>query len=130
MSIEAMKKAKEFADNCLTGCTYLNAPTAQEIFKLLDKAIAEAEKQEPVGEAYLCDKCQTPFDGAWECPSCGHNTATKEPVYTKPQPSQKPLTDEQISAIVERLDPLFLDTPTGFENDFVQAIEAAHGIKE
>lgn len=39
---------------------------------------------EPVGEAYLCDKCQTPFDMDWLCPSCGHNMATKEPVYTTP----------------------------------------------
>jgi uncharacterized Zn finger protein (UPF0148 family) len=45
----------------------------------------EQEQVEPVGEAYLCDCCLTPFDGAYECPSCGHNTSTKEPVYTKPQ---------------------------------------------
>ena len=47
---------------------------------------------EPVGEAYLCDKCQTPFDGAWECPNCGHRSATKEPVYTTPPaaPVQEP----------------------------------------
>lgn len=59
----------------------------------LDK-MAENERElgiqmqpEPVGEAYLCDKCQTPFDGAWECPSCGHRSATKEPVYTHPAPA-------------------------------------------
>ena len=50
------------------------------------QAIAVAEKQDPVGEAYLCDSCSTPFDGAYECPSCGHNTAVKEPVYTSPPP--------------------------------------------
>jgi DNA-directed RNA polymerase subunit RPC12/RpoP len=50
-----------------------------------------APVQEPVGEAYLCDKCQTPFDGAYYCPSCGHNTATKENVYTTPpaQPEER-----------------------------------------
>ena len=48
-----------------------------------------AQQQEPVGEAYLCDKCQTPFDGAYYCPECGHNTATKESVYTSP-PASKP----------------------------------------
>jgi DNA-directed RNA polymerase subunit RPC12/RpoP len=48
-------------------------------------AEAKQEQGEPVGEAYLCDKCSTPFDGDWECPSCGHNTSTKEPVYTTPQ---------------------------------------------
>jgi len=46
-------------------------------------------QQEPVGEAYLCDKCQTPFDGNYYCPECGHNTATKESVYTSP-PASKP----------------------------------------
>jgi hypothetical protein len=44
-------------------------------------ATSSAAQPEPVGEAYLCDKCQTPFDGAHYCPSCGHNTATKEPVW-------------------------------------------------
>jgi DNA-directed RNA polymerase subunit RPC12/RpoP len=43
---------------------------------------------EPVGEAYLCDSCSTPFDGAYECPSCGHNAAIKEPVYTSPPQRQ------------------------------------------
>ena len=54
----------------------------------LDKKAENARElgldYEPVGEAYLCDKCQTPFDGAWECPNCGHRSATKEPVYTTP----------------------------------------------
>lgn len=42
---------------------------------------------EPVGEAYLCDACDTPFDGGYYCPSktCGHNTSTKQPVYTADQ---------------------------------------------
>lgn len=33
-----------------------------------------AQQQEPVGEAYLCDKCQTPFDGAYYCPEYGQTT--------------------------------------------------------
>ena len=60
-----------------------------------------AQQQEPVGEAYLCDKCQTPFDGAYYFPECGHNTATKESVYTSP-PASKPwvgLTDEEIEQV-------------------------------
>jgi len=56
------------------------------------------EQDEPVGEAYLCDCCLTPFDGAYECPSCGHNSSTKEPVYTTPQ-QRKPLTNQQIDEI-------------------------------
>lgn len=42
-----------------------------------------------IGEAYLCDKCQTPFDGAYCCSSCGHNTATKKPVYAARPPTEK-----------------------------------------
>ena len=63
------------------------------------RALAKPE-QEPVGEAYLCDRCQTPFDGAYECPSCGHHTSTKEPVYTTPpQRTWVGLTDEDIERI-------------------------------
>ena len=54
---------------------------------------------------------------------------TGTPFYTTP-PQRKPLTDEEIDAIIQKLDPLFLDTPTGFEIEFARAIEAAHGIKE
>ena len=58
-------------------------------------------EQEPVGEAYLCDRCQTPFDGAYECPSCGHHTSTKEPVYTTPpQRTWVRLTDEERKEIM------------------------------
>lgn len=62
---------------------------------------------EPVGEAYLCDKCHTPFDGAWECPSCGHRSATKEPVYTTPPAAQRQwvgLTDEEIDDCIDQED--------------------------
>jgi hypothetical protein len=62
------------------------------------RAVAKPE-QEPVGEVYLCDYCKTPFDGDWQCPSCGHTTSTKEPVYTHPQPKREPLTDELLSAL-------------------------------
>jgi len=59
----------------------------------LDKMAENARElgldYEPVGEAYLCDKCQTPFDGAWECPNCGHRSATKESVYTTPPAAQR-----------------------------------------
>ena len=63
----------------------------------LDAKLAEQEQGEPVGEAYLCDKCSTPFDGGWECPSCGHDSSTKEPVYTTPQQrTWVGLTDDEI----------------------------------
>jgi hypothetical protein len=40
-----------------------------------------------------------------------------------------PLTNEQIDGIIRDLDPSWLDTPTGFEEEFCRAIERAHGIK-
>jgi len=93
------------------------------------QAIAEAEKQESVGKAYLCDKCYTPFDGAYMCPSCGHNQATKEAVYAHPQP-RKPLfvglTDEEILTYRHMID----WTAQWSYINFARAIEAAHGIKE
>lgn len=59
------------------------------------------EQAEPVGEAYLCDECSTPFDGGYECPKCGHNTATKEPVYTAPQ-GQTELLRQALEALETR----------------------------
>jgi hypothetical protein len=50
----------------------------------LDRNLAIYSEQEPIGEAYLCNACQTPFDGAYKCPSCGHHTSTKTPVYIQP----------------------------------------------
>jgi len=50
------------------------------------------------------------------------------PLYTTPQPAQKPLTDEQISNLwckVSNTDFVTADTHV-----FARAIEAAHGIKE
>ena len=56
-----------------------------------------------------------------------HSGTVAAALYTA-QPKRQPLTDEQIVAIIERLDPLFLDAPVGFELDFARAIEAAHNI--
>jgi hypothetical protein len=67
-----------------------------EVLPLIEEALAQPE-QEPVGEAYLCDICQTPFDGAYECPSCGHNEATKEPLYTHPQQAQPKAEQDVVS---------------------------------
>ena len=95
----------------------------------LDKKAENARElgldYEPVGEAYLCDKCQTPFDGAWECPNCGHRSATKEPVYTTPPAAPVPLTYEQITAISKQVAE---GGPEDSIDRFVRAIEAHHGI--
>ena len=64
-----------------------------------------AEKQEPIGEAYLCDQCSTPFDGYYECPKCGNNTSTKEPVYAAPvdQAAEIERLEKELSAVNEHL---------------------------
>lgn len=50
------------------------------------------------------------------------------PLYTTPQPAQKPLTDKQIADIVIEMNG---NEPTAlFWKDLTRAIEAAHGIKE
>jgi len=79
------------------------AITAIKQARALDKMAENARElgldYEPVGEAYLCNKCQTPFDGAWECPNCGHRSATKESVYTTPHAAQRQwvgLSDEEV----------------------------------
>ena len=113
-----------------------------DIRSLLYQRIHELEtqlaqpKQEPVGEAYLCDECLTPFNDAWECPSCGHNMAVKEPVYTTP-PQHKPLTDEQLKPLIQKAMMYYGHNPEHWTVTagagfciLARAIEAAHGIKE
>ena len=55
----------------------------QERDSLLSR-IEAMERQEPVGTAFLCVQCNTPFDGEYYCPKCGGHTATKENVYVLP----------------------------------------------
>jgi DNA-directed RNA polymerase subunit RPC12/RpoP len=104
MSIEAMKQALEALEN-VKQYDQKNLYGLDDEITTLRTAIEQAETaqgQEPVGEAYLCNKCQTPFDGAWECPSCGHRSATKEPVYTTPPAAQRQwvgLTEEEHTQI-------------------------------
>ena len=101
--IDALKLALEALESCGSGHI---TDGGKQWFdeKLVDKAYAAIEEvlsqpeQEPVGEAYLCDECRTPFNDAWECPSCGHNMAVKEPVYTTPpQRTWVGLTGEEIN---------------------------------
>jgi len=89
----------------------LEAITAIKQALALDKMAENARElgldYEPVGEAYLCDKCQTPFDGAWECPNCGHRSATKESVYTTPPAAQRQwvgLSEEEIDKLKHLID--------------------------
>jgi len=57
---------------------------------------------------------------------------TGTPLYTTPQPKQKPLTDEQIRNIAKQY-ALSLAFPSNSQTTpemFARAIEVAHGIKE
>ncbi len=128
MSNEAMKLALEAY--CKTLHPLWNAgisrTEAEGFFNAGFKAaetLAKQEQGEPVGEAYLCDKCQTPFDTDWLCPSCGHNMATKEPVYTTPQ-QRKPLTHNQRVAVAAAW-----RDGNGTASEIIDMVEAAHGIK-
>ena len=119
---EALAQPEQWGASAVTHPEYIAEQKAKT--QELRSMLAQPE-QEPVGEAYLCDRCHTPFNDAWECPSCGHNMAVKEPVYTTP-PQRKPLTDEQIKHLAidvysPHQEPLIV---------FARAIEAAHGIKE
>jgi len=102
MTKEVMKLALEALKN--TTPSGFNMETDKRFYLAIED-LEEALKQEqgePVGEAYLCDCCLTPFDGAYECPSCGHNSSTKEPVYTTPQTKEwVGLTADQMTAIAE-----------------------------
>jgi uncharacterized Zn finger protein (UPF0148 family) len=96
-------------DSCV-GASMLQAEKAITAIKqaqALDKKAENARElgldYEPVGEAYLCDKCQTPFDGAWECPNCGHRSATKEPVYTTPPAAQPAPVKDEHQAFIDAL---------------------------
>ena len=54
-----------------------------------------------------------------------------EPLYTHPQPAQKPLTDDQVLKAVRHLYQSDLPVGMGFSDDLdvARAIEAAHNIK-
>lgn len=56
----------------------------EESYSLLRTELDEMRKQEPVGTAFLCDRCKTPLDGEIRCPACNHYTATEEHVYLAP----------------------------------------------
>jgi len=132
MSIEAMKQALEHVQefkrrwfavppfgnkvNKATrdAVTLTHVPVFQ-IEDTLRQAIAEAEKQEPVAWMWKDETITTDPDRA---------DGTWTPLYTHPQPSQKPLTDEQIATIS-------VECATVSPSDiyFARAIEAAHGIK-
>ena len=129
MSIEAMKQALEALRKAMQGNLVFDE--AMEIFKKIEQAIAEAEKQEPVAwqvhpfdygighEGVYARTDRLEQVEAWK--RKGWNV---QPLYTHPQPKREPLTGEEIAEFfgVKAVDESFVE--------FVRAIEAAHGIKE
>jgi hypothetical protein len=123
MTIEAMKQALEASkDECVK---YAFEKTQS----ILEQAIAEAEKQEPVAwlhkeTALLRKETNKPKGADWDADHWN-------PLYTYPQP-RKPLTDEQKKSIARRA---FKDICKNYPVQdriilVINDIEAAHGIKE
>lgn len=130
---QAMKLALEALEPVSTygrvGSRDVDTAKSQQAITALQKALAE-QQQEPVAWAISYDG-KTPYaiwsdgDGALldlEVKRQG-GTTCKLPLYTSP-PARKPLTDEEIRAIVRKV-----DEEEGHVIHFARAIEAAHGIK-
>jgi hypothetical protein len=88
----------------------------------------EQPKQEPVAwqyktaEAGIFVSDQLPQDvQVWQ------DIEWSIPLYTTP-PQRKPLTDEDIAEVAERMEAT--DATSSFWREFARAIEAAHNIKE
>ena len=75
----------------------------------------------PAPVAYLCENAVGHKYFRWKKPS---STYKPIPLYTTP-PQRKPLTDEEIGAILEDINAFGTRLYT-----FARSIEAAHGIKE
>ena len=127
MTKEAMTLALEalqFMDS-----HYISLPQqGMQAIKALEEALAKQEQGEPV---------------AWmRSEGVGSPIVTEElcqkypeyrlfftvPLYTTPQPAQKPLTDEQIEGIAQMT--CIGISPHEDTLNFARVIEAAHGIKE
>ena len=89
----------------------------QSVVEKLDEALAEQPVQEPVA----WDNCR----GEKQCRIwCGNSACGSHWNDTSPPTQRKPLTDEQINAFFQGMEP-----NNGFWLSFARAIKAAHGIK-
>jgi hypothetical protein len=87
-------------------------------------------QQEPVAWGIIASNtgriCQVELD-ADEVE--GHNPKHIVPLYTFPPAQRKPLTDDEMKAVIQSIDPDEQYLPKALRQ-FARAIEAAHGIKE
>ena len=128
------KSVVEQALEALRSPRFTKVSEAKEILR---RAIEQAKEQELPAAVYgYCPKCgakgvmrERRPNGNDTCAN-GHvypsSEFTYRPLATNAQPTQAPLTDEQIKGIYEDC-----DAPTSgeFILAFARAIEAAHGIK-
>jgi hypothetical protein len=125
------RNASHSADRYVCECEGWDAYDAgyqagiEDTYKRMDEPQQEA-KDEPVAWRtytgrgyYIIDKTLEEAERNW--PDKPHT-----PLYTTP-PQRKPLTDEEIDAIV--VDEVGLDADADEMHNFARAIEAAHGIK-
>ncbi len=102
-------------DSLSAGYSELRKEAAQEILQLrkerdaLQAKVEAMEQQKPVGRAFLCVRCSTPFDGEHCCPAGGNHTATEETVYATPGAQPAPsvpdgFSREDLEAVADGLD--------------------------
>lgn len=146
MSIEVMKQALEALEQVKAERFHpAKVFTHNPSIIALRQAIAEAEKQEPIGyidantlhrwdvlkgTKYECEeKCYMPFSR--NAPHKTDHLDCSVAVYTTP-PQRQPLTDEELLYTYNKLPNWGMDMdnlPNGLRL-FARAIEAAHGIGE
>jgi hypothetical protein len=121
MSIEAMKLALEALEDL--GMKHFESTGEvlhKEVFDVLKEALAKQEQGEPV--AWIHPDWPDGYSG-FQSPVTTYITNGWVPLYTTPQ-QRKPLNKQKRIEIIESLE---------FENsqqELIDAVEAAHGIKE
>jgi hypothetical protein len=105
VSIEAMKQARDF----ISRLKFADAePEPEIVMAVLDQAIAEAEKQEPVAWMNKHGACKTNLFREVEAGAKDEYTI---PLYTHPPKREwRGLTDEELEEL-RRSDDLFEDAP-------------------
>jgi hypothetical protein len=123
MSKEAMKLALEALDAGPNAYLLMNTGG---IANKLRQAIAEAEKQEPIG-------CTDDEGNAYQYGYTGPKFAPNIKLYANPQPKREPLTDEIVGLLKEARKIIRASSSRNLVKDWdartTKAI-AAHGIKE
>lgn len=103
--------------------THGNRAKVQDAIKALEEALAKQEQGKPVAWG-MEGKDGFIFDVICHAEHEREEGGYTTPLYTTP-PQRKPLTDEEIGAILEGVNAYGTRLYT-----FARAIEAAHGIKE